>query len=316
MSLTVLISRLLPDPSLRLPVLETLLSRADVQPAPDGGMNGLLAQLFGLTSTELPVAPLARLADGGAPDAGYWLRADPVNLTADRDRLVMLPLSILDIQMHEAQALAEQIARTYEADGMRLEVTEPSRWYLLLPGNPACHTHDPQGIAGGPVLDYMPDGPGGARLRQLMNEMQMLLHEHPVNQAREAAGLPLINSVWLWGGGRLPDAPTRVPQRVVTDMPLVRGLAMYAGSECLPWPAEPGSLPAAGAELLAFDGGNARALAAIESGFAGPALSQLRRGDLAEITLHYGTRVFRITRSMLRRIWRRRRPLADLVDAA
>jgi len=298
MSLTVLISSLPLDSSRRLPALETLLSRADVQPAPDDGINALLAQLFGLTSPELPVGPLTRLADGGAPDAGYWLRADPVNLVADRDRLVMLPLNLLDIQMHEAQALAERINGTYETDGIRLETQEPSRWYLKLPDSPICRTRDPGDIAGGPVLDYMPDGPDAARVRRLMNEIQMLLHEHPVNQAREAAGMPLINSVWLWGGGRLPDALTRAPKSVVTDMPLVRGLAMHAGSDCLPWPATPGALTEGGSELFAFSGGDTRSLAAIETEFAEPALAQLRLGNLEEITLYCGTRGYRITRSM------------------
>ena len=34
----------------------------------------------------------------------------------------------------------------------------------------------------------------------------MLLYTHPLNDAREAAGLPTVNSVWLSGCGRLPAA--------------------------------------------------------------------------------------------------------------
>ncbi len=39
----------------------------------------------------------------------------------------------------------------------------------------------------------------------------MLLHDHPVNEARERRGEPPINAVWLWGGGRLaaPDRARR-----------------------------------------------------------------------------------------------------------
>lgn len=315
MSLTVLIS----DPQFsscpRLPALEKLLSRADVQPAPEGGLGGMLAQLFGLQATTLPIAPLTRLADGGTRDAEFWLRADPVNLVADRDRLLMMPLETLDIQKQEAQALADHINRTYQADGMKLEVLRPSRWYLHVPENPECSTHDPADIAGGPVLHFMPDGPDAARLKRLMNEFQMLLHEHPVNQAREAAGMPPVNGIWLWGGGRLPDMP-RVPQGVITDMPLVRGLAMCAGSECRQWPITFDSLTASSTNLLALTGGDAQALARIETGFAQAAVELLRRGELSDITVYCGgSHVYRVTRGTLRRVWRRRRPLADLVGA-
>jgi hypothetical protein len=41
----------------------------------------------------------------------------------------------------------------------------------------------------------------------------MLLHTHPINEAREAAGLPTVNSFWLSGCGRLATAaaPGAVP---------------------------------------------------------------------------------------------------------
>jgi hypothetical protein len=38
----------------------------------------------------------------------------------------------------------------------------------------------------------------------VFNEVQMLLHGHPVNEAREARGALTVNSVWLWGGGTRP----------------------------------------------------------------------------------------------------------------
>ncbi len=40
---------------------------------------------------------------------------------------------------------------------------------------------------------------------KLLNEMQMFLHAHELNQDRERRGLLPINSLWFWGGGRLPD---------------------------------------------------------------------------------------------------------------
>jgi hypothetical protein len=36
---------------------------------------------------------------------------------------------------------------------------------------------------------------------QLINEVQMFLHQHTINQKRECDGLLPINSIWCWGGG-------------------------------------------------------------------------------------------------------------------
>lgn len=40
---------------------------------------------------------------------------------------------------------------------------------------------------------------------KLLNEMQMFLHQHQVNQNREQRGLLPANSLWFWGGGNRPD---------------------------------------------------------------------------------------------------------------
>jgi hypothetical protein len=48
----------------------------------------------------------------------------------------------------------------------------------------------------------------GARLvRRLQAEAQMLLHRHPLNEAREAEGLLPVNSFWLSGTGATQPAP-------------------------------------------------------------------------------------------------------------
>ena len=64
----------------------------------------------------------------------------------------------------------------------------------------------------------------------------MLLHEHAVNQQRDAHGLSPISSVWFWGGGRLSDVRTptlaadvRVFAVADESGDLVRGLARHVG---------------------------------------------------------------------------------------
>ena len=53
---------------------------------------------------------------------------------------------------------------------------------------------------------YLPRGTAGRTLRQVANAAQMAWHEHPVNLARVANGLPVLNSLWFTG----PTTPAEV----------------------------------------------------------------------------------------------------------
>ena len=80
------------------------------------------------------------------------------------------------------------------------------------------------------LRDLMPAGRDGARVRSLVNEIQMLLHEHPVNAARLARRQPVINSVWLWGIGSLEKVfPARLPP-LYTDDAWLAGLWRLHGA--------------------------------------------------------------------------------------
>ena len=54
--------------------------------------------------------------------------------------------------------------------------------------------------------------PEGRRWRALLSEAQVVLHNHPLNAQRVAAGLAPVNSLWFWGAGALPDH-VRTPLR-------------------------------------------------------------------------------------------------------
>jgi hypothetical protein len=63
---------------------------------------------------------------------------------------------------------------------------------------------------------------------KLQNEVQMAWFEHPVNEAREARGLPAVNSIWFHAQGAAQ--PVRSPfATVFSDAAATRGLAMSAG---------------------------------------------------------------------------------------
>jgi hypothetical protein len=149
----------------------------------------------------------------------------------------------------------------------------------------------------------------GAPWTALLTEIQMALHEHPVNEARELA----VNSVWLWGAGVLPESAAGPWRSVSADDPLARGLARVAGMAARAaarsaedWLAD---LPEDGRHLAVLEG----AAAELEAAWFAPLLTALRSGRLGMVTLHVPGAGLAVetTRSDLRRFWRR--PRAVLV---
>ena len=287
----------------RLPALERLAARAAASKAP--AEEEFLAPLFGLELRQLGPAPFMHLSDTGAADGGYRLCADFVHLAPDRDQLVLMPETLLEAALDETAALAAAFNGLYAAEGWRLELCPQGRAYLRCPRPLDVATHRPDAVAGQAVLEYMPQGTDAVRLKQLMNETQMLFHDHAINRAREDVGRPLINSLWFWGGGVLPKAAvSRVPRRILGDQPLLRGLALWAGRI-------PEAAALAAVEDDALLGVSAIDLRVLERDWLEPLFARLKRGKLKRLTLYLGGfGVFELDTGAARRFWRRSRPLA------
>ncbi|MEZ0332311.1 MAG: hypothetical protein ACAH07_12355, partial [Methylophilaceae bacterium] len=84
----------------------------------------------------------------------------------------------------------------------------------------------PELAAGRDIRQHMPQGKGMAKWHGILNEIQMLLHDHAINQSREQNGLVPINSVWISGGGvhQIPQKP--IKKTIVGKSALIRGLAL------------------------------------------------------------------------------------------
>src|SRR5690606_32304578 len=63
----------------------------------------------------------------------------------------------------------------------------------------------PAAVANQDIHHWWPQTPAYRPWRRALNLVQMAWHDHPVNQRREAAGLPPVNGLWLYGGARPCD---------------------------------------------------------------------------------------------------------------
>jgi hypothetical protein len=214
---------------LRLPALETVLARGSHQAYTDEGIEAAVCQALGIDrQQDWPLAPIALQADGGDPGTEYWLRADPVHLGVMRDRIVLADSQVLELDQAEADALAASIHGHF-GDSFSPLALQPRRWYLRLPHTPQLSTTPLSCATGCDIDPLLPRGPDASRFRALLNELQMLLHDHPVNLRREARGQLPVNSLWLWGGGVLPKVRPGT-LKVATDHPDALALISFAGA--------------------------------------------------------------------------------------
>jgi hypothetical protein len=254
-------------------------------------------------------------------------------MSVHRDNLVPTDATVFELERDEADALVVALNRHFAAAGLAFFALQPERWYVRA-AEPLARSAPPLSAARGRRLEHPAVG-GDARFDALVNEIQMVLHEHGVNEAREARGAASINAVWLWGGGRLQRPATRPFARVRSAAPLAAGLALASGGAVLPVPEDAARwLRAAaheGVELIVLerlrapaDYGDAAVwterLAALERDWFAPLLAALRAGRVGMVTLHAigagGALDVETTRQDLRYFWRRARPLAAYAATA
>jgi len=217
---TLLIPHLLwPEPNdayafddLTVPGLTTLLVRGQFNRAAIEPWEASLLALMGVG--EHSAAELRRRGEADSPDAraANWLCADPVHLKFHHERIVLADTGAFSLAAEESAALIEALNREF-GDLGRFEAPHPERWYLSI-AETLAYRAPPLSAAAGRTLD-LPEGGDAARVKRWLNEIQMMLHAHPVNQAREARGQPPVNGLWLWGGGekmeKIGDRPRFPP---------------------------------------------------------------------------------------------------------
>jgi hypothetical protein len=311
----------------RLPSVELLLARGRCMSGESQSLEAWLHDAFELGAEPFPAGALTLLGANGEPGAQPWARADPVHLRLMRDRLILVPGAALQLQREEADALCDALNRHF-APRLSLRVVDAERWVAELGEALPIDAQSPLEFAGRDVGLGLQMGAGGSPSHQLLNESQMVLHSHPVNEAREARGEAPVNSFWLWGAGRAPEVKTTRWQSVSANEPIALGLARAAELRHRALPVSAGAwlerAPDEGRHLVVLDalrvplalsetGQYQEAVAALERDWFAPLLVALREGRLGMVTIHVPDAAeclaYETIRGDLRRFWRRPKAL-------
>lgn len=232
MHLTLLVPELIwPEPAdqftlgkLVAPGLQWLIAHAETAHEARQPFECVLASRY---AVQHPAFGALRLLGEGQEIArqGHWLCADPVHLRFHHERIVLADAGAFDLETEEAEAVVSALNREF-ADVGRFHIGDSRHWYLRL-HSAVDHPVEPISAMAGRRVDGALNG-SALPLTRWLNEVQMFLHGLPVNQQRQAQGKPAINSLWLWGGGTLPEVLPASFSDVFSNNPLAAGLARAA----------------------------------------------------------------------------------------
>ena len=311
---------------LHLPALEKMLARgASTGSGRTGGgasLENYLCELFGVPcQNDAPIAPISAAFDGLGE--GCWLRADPVHLRLQRDQLVLLP--DVEITADESAQMCASLNLHFAGQGMEFVAPHPQRWYMKLDRLPDIETVPLSQAVGRNVHGLLPKGAEAMRWHRIFNEIQMLLFNHPVNEAREGRGELPVNSVWLWGSGCSSAEPLqKVYESVSSDDVLAEMFAAASDTPFEGWPGRWSGKEGSGEQLLVWRGLSQAlqrgsldawrdALQGFEAGYAQPLWQALRSGKIEQLRIDApgkeGIWQILLNRADAWAFWRRAKPL-------
>jgi hypothetical protein len=313
--------------ALQLPALEILLARAstarhdifdnDSRVLPH---EAWLAHALGLasapdrTDTGAPLATAVMQGCGLAAEAaqGHWFLLQPAHVQISRTHLLLSDLRGLQLSEADSRTLYDVARPSFEELGMTLLHGAPGLWFLRADDWAGLRTATPDATSSQSMSDWLPEGTHARAFRKVQNEVQMLWHEHPVNQARQARGLQAVNACWLWGGsgpaapqGRLavadgtawmaalaaPELRQPTAQQVIAQAGTVVLADLIAPAQVGDW-----------ADWLAR-------MQRIEQDWFAPLLAALKDGRIGRLQLvlshRHGWTTVDCTRGALRKFWRK-----------
>lgn len=300
----------------------------------DSGAEAWIRHKFALPP-DVGIGACAALTHSPTPSA---LIVRLVHLHAARDHLVLWPGEQLPLNNAETASLFEAARDWLRDEPITLRRLSAELWELIETGSvtPSFSTlrSASSNRASGRNIDaWLPQGEAARPWRRLMNEVQMLWHTHPVNERRSAEGLRPVNALWL--EGLPPLHATRAFDRIVSDDPVLAGLATVSGAawygfsgsnveaalaaqseRCLiDVPVQKAALNETEHTIAAVPTYEAGAWAALEQ-VVGLIRAKGQESSLSEIVLtgDYGAQCFSVPRLHRWRIWKKKLKSSWLVE--
>ena len=193
------------------------------------------------TAPATVAAGASRTTAADATGRMAWI-ATPVHLVAGLSSVHLDARGLLQVELDVRRELAEEFNKVFADSGFRLEALSSAGFLMTGPRIEESDTVEPARILGASITEALPEASSAPMLRRLVAEMEMWLHDHPVNARRAKQGRLPITALWLWGGGAAregvdPGVGQEVFSTDLTDTvpaSVVRGAALAATARPIP----------------------------------------------------------------------------------
>lgn len=200
-----------------------------------------LCQLLGIVNQSGETLPAAQFCGHDLDQNRPWVCVAPIHLRADRDTASFIPSKQLALTHAEATELIACVNDFLISDGIEIIRQSDSDWMMAGLDGENLLSFPPEFLAHRNASTFLPRGDDDGQWRRLLTEIQMLLHDHPLNVKRESEGKLSVNSLWFWGGARLPgpenpSAPVAADScpSIYADDSFSHLLSAHLGARCSP----------------------------------------------------------------------------------
>ena len=179
-------------------------------------------------------SPLEALSVGVAMEEGDVIfRSNIVTLTEEEryEQKTILDHSSGEISTADADVLMDAIRENFNNETFQFYTGTSYRHILVWKHGRIPKLEPPHDHLGSVIGPYLPQE---EVLRTMMEKSYSILNDHPLNQARAAAGKNKANSLWFWGAGTKPrvqnfQEKTGLKGAMISAVDLLKGIAVGAG---------------------------------------------------------------------------------------
>lgn len=198
-----------------LPALNRILRFATPRPNPAFSIDAILRRVLAMETPPGQSASLP-LAQSFAPSAQHQPRRlllfQAVHLRPDLHSAIIVPIQNNQENLHDVNIIINDLRELFNVNCDITDIGAGLFLIALKEFDAPYHYPHILSVLGKAANPYVEQSRRSLGWYKLLNEMQMFLHQHQVNQNREQRGLLPANSLWFWGGGNRPD---KFDQRIV-----------------------------------------------------------------------------------------------------
>ncbi|MCH8313687.1 MAG: phosphoglycerate mutase [Nitrospinae bacterium] len=158
-----------------------------------------------------------------------------VQLQSSHNDMVMKDFTSDNLTSQDSRILLDALQEQIGSDSVRFHAGKGHHNLMVIKSAPFSGTlNPPQELIGEGIRQFMPQGDEFKELIFIMNQAQIILHNHPYNRQLQKEGKDTVNSVWLWGNGRRRTLPSfsatfGKSAALITSSLLFKGMGKSAG---------------------------------------------------------------------------------------